>query len=118
MMLADVGDKEGLWYRVLKACYGEEGGRLKEGGKHGSLWWRMLCNVRGGVGEGVGNWFDENIRWVVGDGLGTLFWYDHWVGESPLRFKYPRLFDVVYKECTMAEMEREGWEDGGGAWVL
>jgi len=25
-------DKEGLWYRVLKARYGEEGGRLKEGG--------------------------------------------------------------------------------------
>ena len=25
-------DKEGLWYRVLKAKYGEVGGRLKEGG--------------------------------------------------------------------------------------
>jgi len=25
-------DKEGLWYRVLKARYGEDGGRLKEGG--------------------------------------------------------------------------------------
>ena len=25
-------EKEGLWYQVLKARYGEEGGHLKEGG--------------------------------------------------------------------------------------
>jgi len=31
--------------RVLKARYGEEGGRLKEGGRHSSNWWRMLCGV-------------------------------------------------------------------------
>jgi hypothetical protein len=42
-------DKGGLWYHVLKARYGEEGGRLLEGGRHSSVWWRMLCNVRGGL---------------------------------------------------------------------
>ena len=26
-------DREGLWYRVLKARYREEGGRLMEGGR-------------------------------------------------------------------------------------
>jgi len=31
-------DKEGLWYRVLNARYGEEGGRLKEGGRDSSVW--------------------------------------------------------------------------------
>nr|ABN08733.1 hypothetical protein MtrDRAFT_AC158497g41v2 [Medicago truncatula] len=56
-----------------------------------------------------------NIRRVLGDGHGTLFWYDHWVGESPLRFKYLRLFDlVVHKDWTVAVMEQEGWEEGGG----
>jgi len=89
-----------------------------EGGRHSLVWWRMVCNVRGGVGEGVGDWFAGNIRRVVGNGLGTLFWYDHWVGESPLRYKYPRLFDLaVNKDSTVAEMERERWEDGGEAWV-
>jgi len=110
-------DKEGLWYRVLKARYSEEGGRLKEGGSHGSLWWRRLCEVRCGVGLGVGNWFDSNIFGVVGDGRDTFFWLDHWVGESPLRFKFPRLFDLALnKECKVEEMEREGWGEGGGAW--
>ena len=27
-----MAEKEGLWYRVLKARYGEEGGRIREGG--------------------------------------------------------------------------------------
>jgi len=43
-------DKEGLWYRVLKARYGEVGGRLQEGGNQSSLWWRMICRVCEGSG--------------------------------------------------------------------
>jgi len=38
-------DKEGLWYHVLKARYGKEGGRLKEGGSHCSAWWRSLQRI-------------------------------------------------------------------------
>jgi len=73
-------DKEGLWYRVLKARYGEEWGRLKEGDRHGSLWWRTMCNIRGGTGMGVGIWFDDNTHQVVGDGRNIYFWTDNWVG--------------------------------------
>jgi len=29
-------DKAGLWYRVLKARYGEEGGRIQGGGRNAS----------------------------------------------------------------------------------
>jgi len=43
-------DKEGLWYKVLKARYSEVGGRLQEGGRHGSSWWKTLCQIRSGVG--------------------------------------------------------------------
>jgi len=117
-VLADVGGQRGALVSCLKARYGEEGGRLREAGRHSSLWWRMLCKVRGGVGEGVGNWFEGNIRREVGDGLGTLFWFDLWIGETPLRFKYLRLFELaVNKMCTVADMEREGWEEGGRAWA-
>lgn len=49
-------DKEGLWYCVLKSMYGEVGGRLQEGGRHCSYWWRTVCNVCGGVGVGVVCW--------------------------------------------------------------
>ena len=100
-------DKEELWYRVLKARYGEEGGRLREGDSHSSAWWRSLCRIREGVGEGVGRWFDSNIRRVVGDGRGTYFWHDTWVGEIPLKNKFSRLFDLsVEKECSVEKMGR------------
>jgi len=31
-----------------------------------------LCRLREGLGEGVGNWFEDNIRRVVGDGRDTF----------------------------------------------
>jgi len=73
-------DKEGLWYRVLKARYGEVGGRLKEGGRDSSLWWRMISSIRRGVGVWEGGWFEDNVRRVVGGGGSTFLWSDNWFG--------------------------------------
>jgi len=111
-------DKEGLWYRVLKARYGEVGGKIQGGGREVSGWWRMMCKVREGVGLGVGNWFNDNIRRVVGNGSGTFFWTDNWMGGVPLKIQFSRLYDLsVHKECSVVDMERWGWEEGGNEWV-
>jgi len=48
-------------------------GRLKEGGSHCSTWWRAMCRIQEGLKEGVGRWFDNNIRRVVGNDKDTLF---------------------------------------------
>ena len=66
-------DKDGHRYRVLKARYEEEGGRLMDGGGDTSVWWKMICGVRSGVGLGVGSWFEYNVRRVVVDGLTLIF---------------------------------------------
>ena len=89
-------DKEGLWYRVLKARYGEEG--AVEGGRDSYVWWRMLSDIPCGVGVGVESWFEDNVRRVVGGGSSTYFWLDNWVGGAPLRVQFPRLFAfrVIY----------------------
>ena len=64
------------------------------------------------------NWFEENICRVVGDGRHTFFWYDKWLGNTSLRFKYPRLFELAEdKNCKVVEMERLGWAVDGRAWV-
>ena len=69
------------------------------------------------MGEGVGRWFEDNVRRVVGDGRDTLFWHDTWVGDTSLKLKFPRLFDLsVNKESTVEEMTRLGWEVGGMGW--
>ena len=110
-------DKEGLWYRVLQAKYGEEGGRLKEGGRESSVWWRMISVIRFGVGVSVDNGFEESVRRIIGGGGGTYFWLDNWVGGAPLRVQFPRLFDLAEnKEVTVREMKGRGWAVGGGAW--
>jgi len=56
----------GLWYHVLKARYGEVGVRIREGGRNSSVWWRMLCRIREGVGEGIG------LKKTLGVSLGMV----------------------------------------------
>ncbi|XP_024630861.1 uncharacterized protein [Medicago truncatula] len=111
-------DTEGLWYRVLNARYGEEGGRLKEGRSDSSVWWRMLSDIRSGVGLGERGWFEENVRRVVGGGSSTYFWMDNWVGGVPLHVRFPRLFDLAEnKWVTVSKMAGRGWVVEGDAWV-
>jgi len=89
---------------------------MKVGGSHCLAWWQFLSRIREGIGEGVESWFENNIRRIVGDGRGTLFWHDIWVGEIPLKLKFPRLFALfATKECWVEEMvsvmgANGGWE--------
>jgi len=42
-------------------------------------------------------------------GRDTLFWYDKWVGDIPLRIKFLRLFDLaVEKDAKVELMGRRG----------
>ncbi|PNX70803.1 receptor-like kinase, partial [Trifolium pratense] len=111
-------DREGLWFRVLAARYGVERGRLRDGGRRGSLWWREIVSIRDGVGESGGGWFGEHVVRIVGDGSNTLFWTDPWVDENPLCERFGRLFALSEtKSRTVAEMFSLGWGLDGAAWV-
>ncbi|XP_024636158.1 uncharacterized mitochondrial protein AtMg00310-like [Medicago truncatula] len=76
-------DREGLWYRVLIARYGEEDERLEDGGRSGSIWWKEVVKIRDGVGAGASGWFEGCVVRRVGDGVDTLFWHDRWCGDVP-----------------------------------
>lgn len=66
-----------------------------------------------GAGLGDGNWFDDNSRWVMGNARGTSFWYDNWVGNVPLKVRFPRLFDLtVDREALVVDMATRGWRRG------
>ncbi|CAJ2679133.1 unnamed protein product [Trifolium pratense] len=111
-------DREGLWFRVLAARYGIEGGRLRDGGRRGSLWWREIARIRDGGSEPGGRWFQEPVVKRVGDGSDTFFWTDPWVDEIPLCQRFGRLFELAEtKSCMVAEMFALGWGEGGEAWV-
>ncbi|MCI73145.1 hypothetical protein A2U01_0094409, partial [Trifolium medium] len=76
-------DREGMWFRVLAARYGVEDGRLRDGGRRGSSWWRELASIREGGGEPWGRWFGEHVSERVRDRSDTFFWTDPWVDGTP-----------------------------------
>ncbi|CAJ2662943.1 unnamed protein product [Trifolium pratense] len=76
-------DREGLWFRVLVAMYGLEGGSLRAGGQKGSVWWREIERIR------------EHVSRRVGDGSDTLFWTDPWLDGISLRERFGRLFELA-----------------------
>jgi hypothetical protein len=38
-------DRDGLWFKVLSSRYGEQRGRLREGGSNGAAWWREIVKI-------------------------------------------------------------------------
>ena len=109
-------DREGLWRRVLVARYGAEDGRLEDGGRSCSTWWREIVRIQDGV-RGGERWFSDCVRRRVGDGTKTLFWRDCWCGDAPFCVRFRRLYDLAEnKAITVRNMFSLGWEDGGEAW--
>jgi hypothetical protein len=103
-------DREGLWYRVLVARYGEEDGRLEDGGRSGSLWWKEVVKIRDGTVGGGEGWFSSCVARRVGDGEDTLFWHDRWCDDIPLKVRFGRLFDLALnKSITVKDMFEHGW---------
>jgi len=104
-------DRECLWFRVLSARYGVEGGQVLDGGREVSTWWRDIAALHR---EG---WFGENVSRSIGNGKSTLFWSDVWVGGVSFRNRFSRLFDLsVFKGEYVFQMCRLGWGVGGEAW--
>ncbi|GAU28790.1 hypothetical protein TSUD_357760 [Trifolium subterraneum] len=86
-------ENDSLWSLVLRAKYGQEGGRVR-------------------FSEGVGSTWRK-----VGGGRGSLFWLDPWLEDSPFSRSFSRLYDlVVDKNILVADMFEAGWGVGGEAW--
>ena len=63
------------------------------------------------------DWFGECVSKKVGDESDTLFWYDKWLGSTPLCVCYRRLFDLYEnKSITVANFFSLGVAQGGEAW--
>jgi hypothetical protein len=83
-----------LWKEVVVARYGiDVMGKRKLGElditRTGSSWWRDLCLI-----EKDSDWFDNAIKKKIGNGNATSFWNEHWIGDHPLRHKFPRLYGI------------------------
>lgn len=95
-----------LWEKVLSSKYGNFSrcvedwinGKLRD--KMWSSWWRDLVSL-----VGRSRWFRDGLVRKIGDGMGTRFWEDEWVGCGvKLKVAFPRLYTLeVNKSCWVGE---------------
>ncbi|GJV03364.1 RNA-directed DNA polymerase, eukaryota [Tanacetum coccineum] len=92
-----------LWYRVIKAMFGD-GGALDNTGKFArSSTWTTIVRECGNLSSKGINLLSHMKR-KVGNGLNTLFWVDSWLTDIPLKQLYPRMFALdCNKNSTVAE---------------
>jgi len=94
--------ERGLWKEVLESKYG--GWRNLKEDKciyRASLWWKDLKKIW--KLEMWGSNFGDCLNWEIGNGKDIKLWEDRWVGNDPLKTKFPRLFSLsVEKDMTLA----------------
>ncbi|GJX60749.1 RNA-directed DNA polymerase, eukaryota, reverse transcriptase zinc-binding domain protein [Tanacetum coccineum] len=92
-----------LWYRVIKAMFGD-GGALDNTGKFArSSTWTTIVRECGNLSSKCINLLSHMKR-KVGNGLNTLFWVDSWLTDIPLKQLFSRMFTLdCNKNSTVAE---------------
>nr|GEU89013.1 RNA-directed DNA polymerase, eukaryota [Tanacetum cinerariifolium] len=88
-----------LWYQVIRGLYGSS---VEYHRTHFSSNW---CSIMGEVHKLKDKGFDfwSHCKKRIGDGTITSFWSDPWLGDIPLKIKYPRLFSLeLDKDATVA----------------
>jgi hypothetical protein len=77
-----------------------------------SSWWRDICLLDKNT-----NWFAEALEKRVRDGALTSFWRDCWIGITPLKHRFPRIFSISNQQvATVSSMG--SWVDGVWRWEL
>jgi hypothetical protein len=66
-------------------------------------------SLLGGPGDASSDWFLEGVTKKVGNGRNTSIWFDPWVGDSPLRMQFQRLFQILAQSASTV------WEMG--SWI-
>jgi len=100
-----------MWFRVLAARYGVEEGRLLEGGREASMWWRDIAAMR------MEEWFENHVSRLIGNGEKTAFWTDVWCGDEEFRVRFNRLYELsLFKGVLVSKMCHLGWGMDGEAW--
>ncbi|KAJ0918826.1 putative RNA-directed DNA polymerase [Helianthus annuus] len=97
-------EKEGLWRKVIWAIHNKSRSwnfipaKISIPGP-----WKQIWQISGELERAELN-LTKQIRGVLGNGADILFWVDTWVGESPLAYSFPALFNLeMDKMCTVAD---------------
>ncbi|GKD42208.1 RNA-directed DNA polymerase, eukaryota [Tanacetum coccineum] len=76
-----------LWYKVIRALYGSS--VETHSTSLSSNWCSIMREVNKLKGKGFDFW--SHCKKRIGNGDDSRFWFDCWIGDVPLRVKFPRL---------------------------
>ncbi|GAU09987.1 hypothetical protein TSUD_393040 [Trifolium subterraneum] len=106
-----------VWKDIVIARYGRDviGKRILgevDVPRVASMWWKDLCQL-----DGEASWFSSALGKKVGRGDTTNFWNEAWIGDQPLRLRFPRLFGIsLQQQAVIQDVGR--MIDGRWQWEL
>uniref|UniRef100_A0A8I6YGZ3 Uncharacterized protein n=1 Tax=Hordeum vulgare subsp. vulgare TaxID=112509 RepID=A0A8I6YGZ3_HORVV len=84
-------ETEGIWVQILRNKYLHSKTLAHVSVRpNDSPFWKGLMKVRSA--------FFRRTKFIIGNGEGTRFWEDSWLGETPLATQYPALYNVVQRK--------------------
>ena len=86
--------EEGVWHELISNKYlGTKTLAQVEMKPHDSPFWKGVMKVR--------DEFFKRGSFALGDGLGTRFWEDTWLGTEPLATQYPLLYNIARRKNVL-----------------
>jgi hypothetical protein len=80
-------DGNQLWRQLITAKYPNADDIFSAPGLRGSQFWRSIHKIK--------HLFKLGAKHSIRDGRRTKFWMDRWVGEAPLKDRFPDLFNIA-----------------------
>jgi hypothetical protein len=104
-----------VWKDVIMAKYGAVYVGLENFGdiqvsRSASFWWRDICSLDKNT-----NWFGGAVEKCVRNGALTLFWSAKWLGTTPLKQRFPRIFSISNQQLNSVS-NMGSWLDGLWRW--
>ncbi|GJS80706.1 RNA-directed DNA polymerase, eukaryota, reverse transcriptase zinc-binding domain protein [Tanacetum coccineum] len=105
-----LNNPKALWSRLIVAIHGpnEDSSTFFSHIKNKGVWFRIVGSIN--------SMHEKNfiplsfIQRRVNNGASTKFWHDTWIGTSPLRFQFPRLFRLsTRRDCLIRDCWDNGW---------
>ncbi|XP_058746836.1 uncharacterized protein LOC131619795 [Vicia villosa] len=111
-------EEKALWYKVLKARYGDINLLVANGERGGksriakSAWWKDIISL---VKEASEDIFAKKETFIVSNGFSVSFWLSSWLPCGCLRDLFPSLFSLSrLKEASLGSMG--GWMNEVREW--
>jgi hypothetical protein len=79
-----------IWAQILRAKYPSSENIFAGSGHRGSQFWKSIHKIK--------HFFKLGAKHVINDGNRTLFWFDRWCDDQPLKDRFPGLFNICLSQ--------------------